>query len=348
MSPKTPNQPRGKSDQHRSGGKLLLPFCFLSLALLPPGCSRQTESAGPAAEAKGKLEPESRVHRGTNGEVLIKLDVQTQKLMGLETAALTPLSLKPEVKAYGRVLDTTPLALLVTDLATAQAASEASQAELKRLKTLAAQNNASERALQAAAAAATRDQAQVQSARTRLLLNWGSGIAARPDLPAFVQSLSSLDTALVELDLPAGQSVAALPLRARLLTLADETKPIAAQFLSPAPTTDPQLQGRGFLFLVTPNSSRLTPGATVSGFLALPGDEQAGVELPRSAVLRFNGQAWVYRQTGEETFERIEVTLDRPLDNGWFVREGLKPQDKVVIVGAQQLLSEELKGQAEE
>ena len=107
------------------------------------------------------------------------------------------------------------------------------------------------------------------------------------------------------------------------------------------------MQGRGYLFLVTPNPSRLAPGAAVTGFLSLPGEAQSGVAVPRDAVVRFNGATWVYVQTGEDTFQRTEVALDRPLENGWFVREGLKPQDKVVIVGAQQLLSEELKGQAE-
>jgi hypothetical protein len=40
--------------------------------------------------------------------------------------------------------------------------------------------------------------------------------------------------------------------------------------------------------------------------------------------------------------------LDSPLPNGWFVTKGLKAQDKVVTVGGQELLSEELKGQGGE
>ena len=69
--------------------------------------------------------------------------------------------------------------------------------------------------------------------------------------------------------------------------------------------------------------------------------------MPRETVVRFNGTTWVYVQTGDDTFQRTEAKLDRPLDKGWFVREGLKPQARVVSVGAQQLLSEELKGQIE-
>jgi len=83
----------------------------------------------------------------------------------------------------------------------------------------------------------------------------------------------------------------------------------------------------------------------VTAYLTLPGEGQAGVTLPRNAIVRFNGTTWVYRQISEDSFERIEVTLNSPLDNGWFVHEGLKPADKVVATGAQQLLSDELKEQ---
>jgi hypothetical protein len=276
------------------------------------------------------------------------VDQATQKLMGLETAPLAAAKLKPEVRGYGRVLDVSPLATLVAELTTAQAASDASQAELKRLQTLAAQNNASERALQSADAAAARDQAQAASARLRLLVNWGSAIAERKDLSSFVQSLSSLAEALVQLDLPAGQPVPSQPTGARLLSLADESHPIEAKFLGSAPMVDAQMQGRGLFFLVQSNLSRLTPGAAVRGYISLPGEARSGAAVPRQAILRFSGATWVYLQTSAETFQRTEVALQAPLSEGWFVRENLKSQDKVVTVGAQQLLSEELKGQGGE
>jgi multidrug efflux pump subunit AcrA (membrane-fusion protein) len=323
-----------------------LVFAAFVAAALVTGCSRSAKE--PAAEPPAKAtEPESRVKHGTNGEVVITLDAATQKVIGLQSTALEAAQLKPELKAYGRVLDASPLASLVAELAVAQAASQASQAELKRLQTLAGDKNASERALQAAEAAAVRDQAQVESARLRLVSGWGSAIAGRRDLPAFVQSLGSLSSVLVELDLPAGRGDMATPTEARLLTLADESKPIEARLLGPATTVDPQMQGRGFLCLVAPNSDHLAPGAAVTGFLSLPGEAQTGVAVPREAIVRFNGATWVYLQTGDETFQRTEAALDRPLKQGWFVREGLKPQEKVVTVGAQQLLSEELKGQVE-
>jgi len=325
--------------------------------LVIAGCSKESGDSKDAKDAKDAkeppaaaaaektAEPESHVKRGTNGEVVITLDAATQKLMGLQVAPLAPASLPPEIKSYGRVLDASPLASLIGELAAAQAASAASQADLRRLQTLAAQNNASERALQTAEATAARDRAQFESGRLRLVAGWGNAIAARQDLPALVQSLGSLASVLVQIDLPAGESVKAMPTGARVLPLAHDSSPLEAQLVGPAPTVDPQLQGRGFLFLVSTNSAALAPGAAVTGLLALPGEAQSGVLVPREAIIRFQGTTWLYRQTGDETFERMEVMLDVPLENGWFVRETLKPDDKVVTVGAQQLMSEELKGQ---
>lgn len=318
------------------------------LGLLLGSCSPKSEPPETPPQAEKKSETEPRVKRSTNGEVTINLDKATQDLMGLKTSALPQARLSPELKAYGRVLDIAPLASLVAELASAYSAAETSQADLKRVTTLITQNNASERALQTAKAAAMHDQAQVESLRLRLLGGWGRTIADRKDLPQFVQSLSSLASALVQLDLPAGQIPGAEPTGARLLPLADESHPIQAQFISPAPSVDPQMQGRGFLFLVESNQIRLVPGGALTAFISLPGEPVSGVALPRNAVIRFNGANWVYRQTGDTTFERVHVVLGPPLAEGWFLPEGLKPQDKVVTVAAQQLLSEELKGQGGE
>jgi len=201
--------------------------------------------------------------------------------------------------------------------------------------------------LQAAEATAARDQTQAESARLKLLASWGPAISSRQDLAAFIQSLGSQASALVELSVPAATQLEATPSSARILSIADQSNPIPAQFLGPVPAVDPQMQSRGFLFLVESNAARLGPGAAITGLLALPGEPRAGVTIPRSAVVRFNGTTWVYLQTAETTFEREQANLETPLPEGWFVSSGLKPGSKVVTTAAQQLLSEELKEKIE-
>ena len=318
---------------------------MLALAMglaLVAGCAKK--EAAPADEKKS-AEPESRVHRGTNGEVSITLDAATQKLMGLQAAPLAAAELAPEVKGFGRVLDPGALAAAVTDFVSAQATAAASHKELARLKTLTEQNNVATRSLEAGEAAAERDQALAAAAHARLLATAGKALSERKDLALLVQALTTGESALVRMDLPAGEVLKSEPAGARLVTLGENTAPIEAKFVGAAPAVDLQTQAQGFLFLVEANASRLTPGAAVTGFLKLAGAAQAGVLVPRNAVLRFNGATWIYLQTGEEKFSRVEVGLGSPLANGWFVREGLKLGEKVVTVGAQQLLSEELKGQ---
>src|ERR1041385_4852174 len=110
----------------------------LAASTLISACSKRSEE-GPTSSSAGKKD-ESRVAHGTNGETIIKLNAETQKLMGLQIAALSPAQVSPEIKGFGRVLDSSSLASLVADFTSASAANTASQAELARLKTLASQN----------------------------------------------------------------------------------------------------------------------------------------------------------------------------------------------------------------
>jgi len=64
--------------------------------------------------------------------------------------------------------------------------------------------------------------------------------------------------------------------------------------------------------------------------------------VPRSAVIRVGGSAWVYVKTAEEKLTRRPVPLDTPTPEGWFVAQGLKPGDPIVTRGAQSVLSEEI------
>jgi hypothetical protein len=319
--------------------RILLPL--VALTLLPAGCSRPDKDEAAAAPEKAAETP-SRVSHGTNGEVIVTLDAETQQVMGLQTAALGSVRTSPEVKGYGRVLDAAPLASLVADFTAAQAASDASKAELERSKVLASENNISERALQAAVATAARDEAQAASARLKLYGGWGEVLAARQDLPALIRSLGSLEKALVRVELPAGETLASLPAKARLLTLAGEE--VEGECLGGGQAVDPLTQSPGFMFLVQSNSARLVPGAAVTGYLQVAGEAIPGVVVPRAAVLRHEGAGWVYVETGGTNFVRRRILLDQPGADGWFVTRGVAAGDHVVVTGAQTVFSEELNG----
>ena len=311
---------------------------------------KQRQAAAPraaenSANAQAPAEKEAavaKVLRDTNGNTVITMNDKTQKELGFQVKHPAAFQMSLEVKAYGKVLDPAPLAALVTELATAQAAYSASRNELARLNTLEGQGNASARALQAAEAAAQRDRLAVQSARERLTLSWGKAVAEQKDLPAFVRSLTSLETALVRVDLPVGETLKAPPTGARIAELSGQSA--GAKFLEAAPNVDPQMQGRGFIFLSEPNSLRFTAGESVVGYIKIPGEPLAGAVIPREAVVRTEGAGWVYvLNSVGDAFTRIEVALDHPIEAGWFVARGVTPGDSVVVAGAQQLLSLEIR-----
>jgi len=302
-------------------------------------------SAEAAGEKKEEKKKTSFVQEGTNGETFLKIDKETQARMGLKTAVLAAVELKPEVRAYGRVLDPAPLTSLLVESASAKAALDASTKEYERLKALHNETqNVSTRSVEAAEAAMKRDQILFDSVQPRLLLVWGKAVASQPELSTFVRSLASEEAALVRVDLPFSVSLKSPPARGRLAPLTSPEEFADAQLLGPAPSANPLLQGQGFLFLQKPHP--LPSGASVIAWLTVPGPPQSGVNVPREALVRHEGEVFVYLQTSDDTFTRKELELDRPTPSGWFVREGLKTEDTVVVVGTQQLLSEEVKGPA--
>lgn len=307
------------------------------------GYSMMSKERTKEAEGEKPVTAESRVERGTNGEAAVNLDETTLKLIGLETAVLAAATLSRELKCYGRLVDSSPLVGLLSSLASARASLDASGKDYQRVKALFTQGeNASARALEAAEAATRRDQIAVQTAEAQLVAAWGKSVADQPDLVAFVQSLATLQSVLVRLDLPAGELTAETPMGVRLI-LPGGRQPVRAGFLGRAVMTDPLVQGQGFLFVLTNTETRLSPGLAITGFLEMPGEPLRGVIIPEAAVVRTAERAWVYVQTSGSNFVRREISQEHPVEKGWFLTEGLRPTDRVVTTGAQTLLSEERK-----
>jgi hypothetical protein len=83
----------------------------------------------------------------------------------------------------------------------------------------------------------------------------------------------------------------------------------------------------------------------LEGYLQFQAEPLYGVTIPDSAVVRHAGEGWVYLQTGDDTFARRKISLDHPTEKGWFIQHGVAPKERVVVSGAQTLLSEEQKNQ---
>lgn len=253
--------------------------------------------------------------------------------------------------------------------AAAAAALEAAKASLERLKVLNAENKtASDRQLQEAEAKAKAEAARLKAA-TETVAAVEASLGARAGATGpitltvdrrgevvellarpgeAVESGQPLlrvalyDRLLARASLPAGglSPAAAQAATARILPLGREPLVLKGERAAPA---EPQLLGDAVYYAVAAAEARLRPGMAFTAYLPLPGERARGVVLPRAAILRLEGERWVWIQTADARFTRREVEHARPVEAGWFVSEGFTPGEKVVTAGAALLLSEELK-----
>ena len=112
-----------------------------------------------------------------------------------------------------------------------------------------------------------------------------------------------------------------------------------------AATTDPAGQGQSFVFRLRDTRLGLRPGLAVTARIAVPGPARQGIVIPSAAIVRLAGKSYVYVQITANEFVRKEVTLDQPTVDGSLSTRTVAVGDRVVVQGAQLLLSEEFKSQ---
>jgi hypothetical protein len=293
------------------------------------------------ATAETPVVAPSRVERGQDGTPVLKLDADTQQRLGLQTALPDAGFVTRQLTATARVLDGAPLAGQFNDIRAAQTVLDAARLDFERKKKLFENGqNASAAAVEAADALLKQSQVALEGERDRLATAWGANLASRDDLKALARSLLARESALVRVELLATAKLATEPQTVRVLRQnGDELA--TAHVLGPALSADSAVMGQAFLALVATNAASLVPGSSLVVRLDT-GVRDSGAVLPRDAVVRHAGRGWVYVKTGDQTFARREVLLDRPHPDGWLVSGEWK--QPVLISGAQSLLSEELKG----
>ena len=264
------------------------------------------------------------------------------------------------------------LATARADVEAFQANLVAAQAAFERARVLNAEDkNLSDRALQEAEARVKGEEARLVAARENvrqleatlavssgnghlLPLSSGRGGEVVELLTQAGETVESgqpilrtarFDSLIARVDVPPGETALASVSTARILPLGREDTSFRGERVSLAATVDSKTLGQGFLFRFSTRGAALRPGTAVTAYLPVAGTRKQGVSIPRSAVVRYGGKAWAYAQVEGDQFARREVALEEPTDNGWFVGSGFAPGDRVVVAGAQVLLSEEMKSQ---
>ena len=332
---------------------LALMLAVILARLIVPG--RKAAADQDDDDAEHAIKPPSRVSI-QNGQTILTLDTRTQSQAGVTVAPLKEVTSRGEMTAPAIVLSAQGLVSAresytaeQINLEKAQVSVHVDQEEYDRLKILyEGRQNASRKSLEAARGALRLDQADVAGARQALALQadavrqtWG-GVIARwmAANPASLNRVFNQSEFLVQVTLPAGAE--SRPPGRITLEIAGTTQ-IEARFISPFPQVDPRVQGVGLLYIVR-NHSGLAPGLNLLAHIPI-GRQMRGVMIPESAIVWWQGNAWVYQQTAPGRFVRRMVPTNTPLENGIFVSSGFSPGDKIVVRGAQALLSEEFRSQ---
>jgi hypothetical protein len=160
--------------------------------------------------------------------------------------------------------------------------------------------------------------------------------------------VSRLDKLIARVDLPVGQNLPASAKLARIVAAAHESEIVQADRVAATPVMDPKSPGESFLFRLREGRFGLRPGLAVTAYLPLPGASRRGFKVPPAALVRLSGKAFVYVQTAPDRFVRREVSVESPVESGSFVTGRLAVGARIVITGAQTLLSEEFKPESVE
>jgi hypothetical protein len=289
-----------------------------------------------------------KISHTSSGDVVVELSLDEQTRIGLVTEPLNPATQSAEFTAYGVVLDPAPLASLNAEVSSTRAAVDASRAEYERARLLhSEQQNVSLKDFEAARAKFQADQAQFNLVNLRVADEWGATIAAMAPLERarLIDALTKRVAGLVRISLPPGQLFAQEPTQARVAALGFDNRPLITHSIWFAPTVDSHLQGQSFMLKVDAQGFPLRPGTAITAHLESPGTAKFGVVIPEAAIVRTGNLAWAYVQIAPTKFERRPLVMTGPAARGWFVTSGFAASDRVVVTGAQALLSDELKSQ---
>jgi hypothetical protein len=288
--------------------------------------------------------------------------------------------IEPRLMLTDRLALNTQLTGARADLKSSTAAVAAAQTASDRARALNADNkNVSDRAVQEAGARLAAEQAREAGARALIETlegslapgSGGSATGVRPILAersgdvaevlaqpgesieqgAPVARLTRFDRLLARIDLPVGERLPSGAGTARIVPAGFENQPpLSAERVAVAPASDAHTQGVSLLYRLLRTLPALRPGAAVTAHFSLPGTggrAGKGVLIPRAAIVQYEGHTWAYVQTGDDRFSRRPAPLDTPVEGGFIAIGGFSPGDRIVVSGAQTLLSEEFKSRNE-
>lgn len=181
------------------------------------------------------------------------------------------------------------------------------------------------------------DRTQLALLKLKLRNTWGDAapFIAPEQRQKLVNELSSGATTLVRLDFP--RAVDSKLANVAVTPLGGGT-PTAVSTIWPAPSGSVAMPGTSFYGIMSAGPG-VRPGDRAYA-TAESEAQAAGVVVPTSAVVVYQGASWYFVEQKPDEFVRKPITLTHPVANGYLV-DDLAADTKVVIRGASVLLSRE-------
>jgi hypothetical protein len=287
------------------------------------------------AAAQGKAEE----RKSEPGTVTLKPE-QIQSI-GLTTAPVSAAEHRAETVGYAVVLSHDVIAQAVAELRTAQAAARQSRAALERARSLTGSPGAvSADVLDTAVRQSSVDDASVALAERKLALIVGT----QPPWPSAVretvlEKLAAARIKLVRMTFPlgalSGESPASLRVTALAAPQGERGSTLSPVWGAPA---DASVPGRSFFAVL--DEDGVAEGDRLDAYAPV-GTQRSGLEVPANAVVMSDGKFWCYIERMPGTYVRVEIPVNEPTAQGYFVRTGVHAGDKVVTTAAGWLLAQE-------
>ncbi|WP_292432136.1 hypothetical protein [Methylobacter sp.] len=310
------------------------------------------------------------------GPGTVFLAAKAQSLSGLQTITLTPVNHHAEFSAYGKAVNIQPLielrhrySVVMTERGGAAARFNQAEQSIKRQQDLYRDGATSKHNLQVQQAQWHTDKAQVDASNVQgtaiadeARLNWGKTLtewALSRDPNKLDDFLSGRKT-LLQITLPVNKQLASDIQSIDVEATGNRSAANKAELISAAPQTDTIAQGESYFFQTDgrrdcsrqscgihtiPGDNRIRPGMRVAAWIPEQGESRSGVVIPKSALIWYMDQAFVYIKTDAEHFSRRTIDQYSATADGYFVGGGINAGEQLVVIGGQMLLSEELKGQ---
>jgi hypothetical protein len=297
-----------------------------------------TEEPTPGTDAQGSGTDKMPTDKKEEGEVTLSPE-QIEKI-GLITTTVKASEYADQASGYGTVIAHDSIAQALAELISAQATEKQSRSALERTRRLAGTAGAVSADIEEASARqAEVDDAALTLAKQRLSATFG----LRPPWSgggnlALLHGLADGNPKLVRLTFPIGALDGDAPkslLAARIGSVSGRRWKMTSVWAAPA---DANVPGRSFFAILY--GADVGEGERILVWAPI-GATEAGVIIPQAAVVISGGKYWCYLEEKTGTYVRTEIDTHRPWQDGYFLSEGVKAGDKVVIKGAAQLLAQE-------